>query len=346
MREGLIAVIALDGSMGEGGGQILRTALGLSAVTGRPFVIERIRAKRAKPGLLRQHLAGVRAVAALCGAEVEGASLHASSLRFVPGPIRTGAFTADIGSAGSCGLVLQALLPALLSAPGQVEFTISGGTHNDASPPAPFLEHALLPILRRMGARLALEVVAAGFYPAGGGRYRVTSLPSRLSPIQLLDDGPAERISATALVSNLPESIARRELEVCASALALPPERLHAGSLASPGPGNVVVLRARRGGVDEVFTGFGAKGVPAEAVAGAACRALRSWEDGGAPVGEHLADQLLVPLALASGGAFVTGPPSEHTTTNAEVVSRFLPVSVTFSALGGGRFRVGVATRG
>jgi RNA 3'-terminal phosphate cyclase (ATP) len=342
-------VIVLDGSMGEGGGQILRTALGLSAVTGRPFRIEKIRARRSKPGLLRQHLAGVRAVAALCGAAVEGAELGSTRLTFAPGPVGAGVFRADIGSAGSCGLVLQALLPALLHAAGEVTFHVTGGTHNDASPPAPFLEHALLPLLRRMGTRLDVDFVAAGFYPAGGGEYVVRAGPSALRPLVLDDEGPAELVSATALSSNLPGSIGRRELEVCAAELGVPADRCHLRTLPSPGPGNVVVLVGRRGSVHEVFTGFGAKGLPAEEVARAAGREWRAWADGGAPVGEHLADQLLVPCALAAvgGGAseWITGPPSPHTTTNAGVVAAFLPVHVAIGEVTGGRWRVRVEQR-
>jgi RNA 3'-terminal phosphate cyclase (ATP) len=338
-------MIALDGSMGEGGGQILRTALGLSAVTGQPFRIERIRARRAKPGLLRQHLAGVRAVAELCGATVEGAALGATALTFVPGPITSGAFRAEIGSAGSCGLVLQALLPALLRAPGPVSFEITGGTHNDASPPAPFLEHALLPLLSRMGADLRVTFRKAGFHPAGGGAYDVVAGPSTLGRLSLDDDGPAEIVSITALVSNLPWTVGRREVDACAEAVGAPQDRCAVRTVPSPGPGNVLVLRARRGGVEEVFTGFGRRGVPAEQIAREVAEAWRAWDRRGAPVGEHLADQLLVPFALAGGGRFRTGPPSLHATTNAQVLGAFLPVEVAFRDLGDERFEVDVRER-
>ncbi len=340
------ATIAIDGSIGEGGGQILRTALGLSAVTGRPFRIDRIRAGRAKPGLLRQHLAGVRAVAALCGASVDGDALGSTALSFVPGPLTGGEIRVDIGSAGSCGLVLQALLPLLLRAPRPVRVAISGGTHNDAAPPAPFLEHALWPLLARMGADLALEVPSAGFYPAGGGQLVATARPAALSPLAIEDEGPAEVLDATALVSNLPGAIGRRELDVCRAALALPEGRCRLRTVPSPGPGNAVVIRARRGTVGEVFTGFGRRGVPAEDVAQGAIDAYLAWERAGAPVGEHLADQLLVPMALAGGGRFLTGTPSPHTTTNAQVVARFLPVAISFRPAGSSQVEVRVEARG
>jgi RNA 3'-terminal phosphate cyclase (ATP) len=336
-------MITLDGSMGEGGGQILRSALGLSAVTGQPFRIEHIRARRSNPGLLRQHLAGVRAVTDLCGATAVGASLGSTSLTFTPGPIRSGAFQSDVGSAGSAGLVLQALLPALLSAPGEVTFELGGGTHNDKSPPAPFLLHTLVPLLRRMGADLTVELVAHGFFPAGGGRYRVTSRPAPLTPLVLDEAGPAEVLEVVALLSNLAGTIGKKELAVCSAEFGLPAGSLR--TVPSPGPGNVLFVRARRGGVEEVFTGFGSKGRPAEDVARDAAREWQAWDQRGAPVGEHLADQLLVPLALAGGGRFLTGPPTEHTTTNAQVVATFLPVDLSFLDRPDGLVEVVVAPR-
>jgi hypothetical protein len=175
--------IELEGSQGEGGGQILRTALSLSMITGIPFAIERIRAGRRKPGLLRQHLTAVQAAAAVCGAEVEGAAPGSQRLRFKPGPVRGGDYFHAIGSAGSCTLVLQTVLPALWFADGPSTLRISGGTHNPAAPPADFLIRTWQPLLLRMGVTLDIQLQRHGFYPAGGGemlaigeRYRVQEL--------------------------------------------------------------------------------------------------------------------------------------------------------------------------
>lgn len=335
-------MIAIDGAAGEGGGQILRTSLALSAVTGKPFTIARIRAGRARPGLLRQHLTGVRAVAEVCGATVDGAELGSQRLAFEPGPITAIDHTFKIGSAGSAGLVLQALLPVLLRAPGPSTVTIEGGTHNPASPPAPFLEGTLLPLLRGLGADVALEVVSIGFYPAGGGAYRVRVAPGRLGPLTLVERGPIERIDVRAVIAHLPKKVAYRELDVVKARLGLGARDGAVDVVSSPGPGNALVLAAVTPSIRAVFTTFGEKGVPAERVADDLVDAFVAWRDLAVPVDEHLADQLLVPLALGAGGTFVTGPLSSHTTTNLDVIRRFLDVDVRTTADGEGRVRVDV----
>ncbi|MEQ1571826.1 MAG: RNA 3'-terminal phosphate cyclase [Myxococcota bacterium] len=327
-------MLTIDGSYGEGGGQVLRTALGLSAVTGTAFRIRSIRAGRAKPGLLRQHLTGVRAVAERTGATVTGDALGSTELTFEPGPIRAGATSVAVGSAGSAGLVLQAVLPALVRAPGPSTIEISGGTHNSASPPAPFLQHVLLPLLRRIGVEATLSVDAVGFYPAGGGKYTVQVTPGPLAPLELLERGEIRAVEPIAIVSKVPGSVGSRELAEVARALAgaglpLGPGRIH--SVSSPGPGNAVWIGVEAEHLTAGFTAFGEKGRPAESVAQAAADELLRWHAHGAPVDEHLADQLLVFLALAGGGRFRTGPPSLHTTTNAEIVSKFLPVRFEFA---------------
>lgn len=336
-------MVIIDGSLGEGGGQVLRSSLALSALTGTPLRVERLRAKRDRPGLQRQHLTGVRAVAAICGATVEGDALGSTELRFTPGAIRPGAYRFDVGTAGSLGLVLQAVLPLLWSAPASSEIELRGGTLNDKSPPAPFLLHTLLPLVGRLGPRIALTVERHGFYPAGGGRYAVAVDPQPLRPIELLDRGPIERVRAVAIVSNLPRKIALRELRTIEQALG--PIEATVEEIAGDGPGNAVWIEATCGALTEVFTGFGRKGVSAEAVAAEALAEFVRWRDHGAPVGEHLADQLLLPLALAGGGTFRTGPLTEHTTTNMAVIRRFLDCTfdqttdgdvVTITVRGGG----------
>ncbi|MEM7204492.1 MAG: RNA 3'-terminal phosphate cyclase [Planctomycetota bacterium] len=325
-------MLTIDGAMGEGGGQILRSALGLSLVTGTPFRIDNIRAKRRQPGLLRQHLTAVRAAAAVGQAAVEGADLGSASLRFAPGPIEASdEYRFAIGTAGSTTLVLQAILPALLRAPGRTTVVIEGGTHNPYAPPFEFLATAFVPLLRRMGAGVALELVRPGFYPAGGGCIRVTVEPpvAGLRPLDLLERGPRRRRRAVAQVANLLESIARRELRVVATKLGFAEDELAVEQVAgSVGPGNLLSIALEHEHVTEVFTGFGQVGKRAERVAQDAVGETRNYLRTDVPVGPYLADQLLVPLALAGGGSFRTMPLTRHTQTNIEVVQRFLSVPI------------------
>lgn len=314
-------LLELDGSQGEGGGQILRSALSLSMCLGRPFRIERIRAGRAKPGLMRQHLTCIRAAEAVCGAEVEGAEIGSTAITFRPGAVRGGDYVFKVGSAGSVMLVLQTILPALLAADTASTVQIEGGTHTFAAPATDFIEHAYLPVLRGIGAEIAMQVDQHGFYPAGGGCVRITVKPGRLSPLTLLERGETERIEAVVLLRSLPTHIAERELDVVHRRLKVK-GRIH--ELPSGlGPGNAIVLRACHASITEVAVSLGAHGISAENVANRACDELRAYLAHGAPVGEHLSDQLLLPMLLGGGGAFVTGRPSTHLETNAAVIEAF-----------------------
>jgi RNA 3'-terminal phosphate cyclase (ATP) len=321
--------IAIDGSLGEGGGQILRTALALSLVTGRPFRIEGIRAGRKKPGLLRQHLTAVRAAADVSRAQVSGADLGSRALSFEPAHVRGGEYRLAVGTAGSATLVLQAVLPALLIARESSRLTLEGGTHNPSAPPFDFLAKTFLPILRRMGASVEVRLETYGFYPAGGGRFVTTIEPCvKLGRLSLLDRGET-RVHARAIVASLPETIAKRELSIVRERLGLErafcrPETVDA----SVGPGNVLMIEIDCDSVSEVVTGFGVKGVSAETVASQACDEVQAYLSAGVPVGIHLADQLLVPMALAGGGTFRSLKPTAHTVTNADVIRRFLDVPV------------------
>jgi RNA 3'-terminal phosphate cyclase (ATP) len=324
-------MITIDGSRGEGGGQILRTSLALSMITGTPFRIANIRAGRNKPGLLRQHLTGVRAATRISGAEVTGDVLRSQELTFRPGPVQAGEYAFAVGTAGSAGLVLQTVLPALLGAGAASTLELSGGTHNPASPPAGFLQRTFLPLLAQMGAPVEIELQRHGFYPAGGGRYAVRVPESSLRPIELLDRGDVHRIHVVAAVSNLPKRIAHRELKAVSDALGLDRRAGEVREVPSDGPGNVVWAEVETDTLTAVFTAYGRKGVSAENVAGELADEVRSWLDRGLPVGEHLADQLLIPMALAGGGVFRTGPPSGHLRTNIETVQRFLDVPIALT---------------
>ncbi len=342
-----LAMIVLDGSMGEGGGQVLRTALALSLATGEPFRMHHIRARRPKPGLGRQHLTAVRAAVEVGCAEVGGAELGSQELTFRPRRVRGGSFRWEVGTAGSVSLVLQAVLPALLLASGPSQMEVSGGTHNPQAPPFDFLEKVFFPLLQGMGAQVTGELVAYGFYPAGGGTVRVQVQPVvALRPLVLDQRGEVTRRQAVCLLSRLPRSVGERELAVVRAQLGWPPETCTIGEVKSPGPGNALSLTVEGEGFCEVVSAFGAKGVPAEKVAASACSAMRRFLEARVPVGEHLADQLLVPLGLAGGGRFRTLPLSLHARTVIEVMKAFLPVEVMVWARPDGSEEVEVVAGG
>lgn len=339
-----MSLIVIDGAQGEGGGQVLRTSLSLSLVTGKPFRIENIRAKRAKPGLLRQHLTAVNAATEVGDASVEGAALGSSSLTFVPKALRAGDYRFSIGSAGSTTLVLQTILLPLVLADIASTVAIEGGTHNPSAPPFEFLEEAFVPLLRRMGAQVELRLVRPGFYPAGGGEIRVGITPSkRLDPIELEQRGEIVTRRVRAVVANLPYTIAEREVQTAAEELGWGEECREAHTLTgSAGPGNAVSVTVGSENVADVFTAFGARGVRAEQVAHEAAKQARRYLNSEAAVGEHLADQLLLPMALAGGGAFTTTPLSDHAKTNTEVIGRFLDVRMEVVEIRRGLQRVQV----
>jgi len=322
-------MIRIDGSTGEGGGQMLRSALSLSLVTGKAFRIENIRAKREKPGLLRQHLTAVLAASEISGAEVDGATLGSKTLTFTPGPVRPGNYHFAIGTAGSGTLVFQTILPALMTASGRSEITIEGGTHNMQAPPLDFLQKAFFPVINRFGPKVEIRLEKYGFYPAGGGRFIATIEPcERLSSIQLLERGEIERRGAVAIVANLPRSIAQRETDTIVKLLNWDEQLTQViETRNSVGPGNIVLIELISSNVTEVFCGFGRIGASAESVASEAADAVRSYLLSGAFAGEHLTDQLLLPFALAGRGAFKAEKLNLHSRTNMEIIRHFLPVN-------------------
>jgi len=333
-------MLTIDGSMGEGGGQVLRTSLGLSLVTGTPFVIERIRAGRSKPGLQRQHLTAVLAAAEVGDAAVEGAELGSQRIAFRPSRVRAGNYRFAIATAGSATLVLQTVLPALLAADGPSTVELQGGTHNPMAPPVDFLQHAFAPVLHRMGAGLQIELDRHGFYPAGGGRCRAVVAPAAWQPLELLARSAAPQVRAHIVGNGIPAHVADREARVLQAGLQLRRDEIRVQEVASAGPGNAVMVRIGFGSTAEFVTSLGDRGISAEAVAQRAVDEVRRLLATDVPVGEHLADQLLVPLALAGGGTFRTLEPTLHTKTNAEVIARFLPVAFDQSSGGDGTWTV------
>lgn len=319
-------MLTIDGAMGEGGGQVLRTSLALSALTRKPFRIEGIRAKRKRPGLLRQHLTAVRAIAQVCNARVSGDDLGSSTLTFEPGETKHADYQFAVGTAGSATLVLQTVLPPLLMANGRSRIMFEGGTHNPMAPPFEFIAQTFLPLLHRMGASVSAELDRHGFYPAGGGRFVVdVAGGTPLNGLSLLDRGTIERVEIKAIVAQIADHVAAREVKALAGQLADFPIHIDTMRVESAGPGNVATVAVRAAKITETFTGFGKRGVRAEKVAHVLAGEVRKYVAASVPVGEHLADQLLIPLVLAGGGEFRTVTPSLHTRTNIEVIELFLP---------------------
>ncbi len=323
-------MITIDGSFGEGGGQIIRTSLGLSLVTGKPFRIDKIRAKRKNPGLQKQHLMSVLASAEIGNADVTGATLNSQEITFTPKEIKHGEFDFDIGTAGSTSLVFQTVLPALIVSDKETKLTIRGGTHNPLAPPFDFLTKTFLPLLEKMGIKIEVELIRYGFYPSGGGEVNF-KIPStnKLRPIHINERGKQISQSATALIANLPLHIAERELNVVRRSLDWDEKDLKSEVVKNVrDSANVVSIAVEFEKLTEVFTGIGKRGKPAEEVARDTARDVKNYLKSTAPVGEYLADQLLIPFALTGSGSYTTGKLSDHTTTNIEVIKKFLDVEI------------------
>ncbi|MBP6717576.1 MAG: RNA 3'-terminal phosphate cyclase [Rhodoferax sp.] len=345
-------MIEIDGSQGEGGGQILRTALALSLVTQQPFTLTHIRAKRPKPGLMRQHLACVQAAVAVGGGDAtckafaqngEPVTLGASHLVFYPGPVQGGNFEFAVGSAGSCMLVLQTVLWPLVMATQPSALTLKGGTHNPMAPSFTFLQH-MAPYFSGGGAALfEMELHRHGFYPAGGGEVRVRIQPPQggLAPIQLMVRGAPVSAWAECLHAGIPKGVSERELGVLQRALGWHDDQLKDRGLRSnEGPGNVLQVVLHYEHVTEVLTAYGDKGVSAETVARKVVDETRDYLAHCAPVGEHLADQLMLPMALAAVqgkvGQYWATTLSAHARTNARIIEAFLPVTFALETRGSG----------
>ncbi|MEO1659749.1 MAG: RNA 3'-terminal phosphate cyclase [Pseudomonadota bacterium] len=325
-------MITIDGSFGEGGGQILRSSLALSAITGEPLRIENVRANRSKPGLLRQHLTALNAVTEICGGHATGAELGSSEISLRPGTIRAGEYAFSIGSAGSANLVLQTVLPVLLNAKEPSTITIEGGTHNPSSPPFDYLSECFFPALRVIGHRVEGQLDAYGFYPAGGGKLTIqVGVSDALQRFVRVERGSEISRSLEVLIANLPADIAKRELATASSLLDIDFE---AGCKStkpnSRGPGNALYGRLVYETGTVMFTQFGQKGVSSEQVGKRLAKQMKIFAASSAAVDHHLADQLLLPMALAKGGSFSTLRPSLHSTTNAEVISKFTGRKIEF----------------
>jgi len=328
-------LIQIDGQ--EGGGQMLRTALSLAMITGQPFRMTNIRGKRPKPGLMRQHLTCVRAAVEISDGTADGAEIGSTELVFRAGKVRGGDHRFAIGTAGSTGLLFQTLLPALLHADGASTLQLEGGTHNPLAPPFEFLDHVFLPALRRMGADATISLLETGFAPAGGGIMEAVIQPSRdLSPAEFHDRGELRSTNIRVPVRHLGLDIAGRILD---SALATLPCEDAVIERREPGPGRGVtcLVSATFDHVNELTSALGEMGVMSEAVGHRAAKAMRNHIQSGLPVGRWLADQLLLPMALAGGGGFTTGSLDSHVATNISVIGKFLPVKFQIDSIDRGR---------
>jgi RNA 3'-terminal phosphate cyclase (ATP) len=323
-------LLVIDGSYREGGGQIIRTSLALSLVTGKPFRVERARANRDKPGLRKQHLTAVTAAAEIGQAIVEGAAVGSTEFSFIPGTVIPGDYIFDIGTAGSATLVLQTVLPPLMIASGPSMVRLQGGTHNVHAPPYDFLERTFLPLVSRTGPKILIDLGRYGFYPPGGGRFDVfiepVPMPRR---VDLVKRGKIREQRARALVVNLPATMAERELAVVKAKMGLSDKQLHAEiSDNAISRGTAVMIEIESEHLTEVFTRIGERGVRAEVIAEKAADEALAYLKTEAPVGEHLADQLLIPFSLCDGGSFATSKLSLHTLTNIDVIKKFLDVDI------------------
>jgi RNA 3'-phosphate cyclase len=325
-------MIEIDGSQGEGGGQILRSSLSLSLITGKPVSITNIRARRPKPGLRAQHLKSVEAAAAVGRADTEGVTFGSQSLIFSPRGIYAGQYHFDIGTAGSTSLVLQTIFTPLSLADGPSRITITGGTHVKWSPAYHYLRMQWLPHMHRIGFRGDLTLDLAGFFPQGDGRIRAEIRPSAsCTSLNLTERGGLQRIEGLSAVSNLPESIAirqRRQALRRLSGVGCPME-VDIAHLPSKRKGTMIVLKAVFEKSQACYVGLGERGKPAEKVGDEAADALFAFMATDGVIDEYLADQLLVPLALATGiSEFRTSKVTQHLITNAAVIRAFTSASV------------------
>ena len=333
--------IQIDGS--EGGGQLLRSALSLSLVTGRRFRMTNIRgARRPKPGLMRQHLTCVTAAAAVGDAAMDGAELGSMELVFSPGTVKGGDYKFAIGTGGSTMLVLQTLLPALWLAEAGSTLRIEGGTHNPMAPPFEFVDQCFLPAVTLMGGRASLKLERPGFMQAGGGIITAEVFPvKKWQKLNLIERGKAREQFGLVHHAHIPLSIADREINAASALLKWPAEWFGVNvAKDSIGPGNALLLGAQFEQVCEIATGIAQMGSSAESIGHSAAKSLKSYLASEAPVGVHLADQLLLPMAIGKGGCFRTLPLSKHSRTNMALIEKFLPVKWQTQDLGSGVWEV------
>lgn len=345
-------MVVIDGSLGEGGGQVLRSAVTLSAITGRPVRIENIRARRSNPGLQAQHLTSVRAAAAVTAAELSGASPGSQTLQFVPAaPPAPGDYFFEVGTAGSVVLVAQTVLPLLAGADAPSCIRITGGTHVPHAPPVEYLAATFSPAMALLGRHFNVELETAGFFPKGGGRVtlRIPGLPQQPGVLCLEDPGPVLSLEAWVVTGRLEDHVAERGARALVEGIAAvvgpdTPFEPVIRRLPARSPGAAAVLAVRRRAGFAGFTSLGEIGLPMEQVAARAVWQFADWLESGCAVDSHLADQLVIPAALSGGGCWTFPEVDGHLPTVLEVARRFLPVEWSLDA-GERGYRLELRTR-
>src|SRR5262245_25297158 len=340
--------LELDGSMGEGGGQILRTALALSLLTGKSFHLANVRAGRPKPGLRPQHLMSVRAAAAVGGAKLTGASVDSTDLVFEPGPVKPGRYRFDIGTAGATGLVLQTVyLPLMIGAAGPSELTLTGGTHNTAAPCFHYLDATWRAYLEPLGLRLRLKMGRPGFYPRGGGQIEAVLQPcAEVGGLRVVERGPV-RVTGFSAVAGLPEQIARRQARRAVTRLKQKDIKAEVREeIWEGGPGTVLALELDTRPAPTLFFGLGERGKPAERVADDAIDQVLAYLRAGeqSAVDPHAADQVVLPLALSKQASeYTVSEVTQHLLTNLAIIRRFLDRDIVCEGEEGAPGRVRLA---
>lgn len=326
-------MIEIDGSLGEGGGQVLRTSLALSIITHQPFNITHIRARRAKPGLMAQHLKSVEAAATISNASVEGARLNSQELEFHPETVGPGRYHFSIGTAGSTSLVMQTIFIPLALSGGTSHVTISGGTHVPHSPCFHYLDLQWMVYLRRIGYEGQLNMEQAGFYPQGGGKVIATIHPAgELNPLELTQRGSLTKLSGISAVANLNPDIARRQKHRALQRLepAYPSVKIKTQELMSFTKGTCLLILGEFEENSCCYFSLGERGKPAERVADEAVDAFEAYIKTNAAIDQYLADQLLLPLAFTRGESRLhTSQVTSHLITNAEIIRKFTQTKIT-----------------
>ena len=355
-----MSILTIDGSYGEGGGAVLRNALSLSAVLGEPIRIENIRVKRPNPGLQAQHLTAVRALAQVCQAKVDGAELGSLALTFQPqSSPQSGEYSWDVaearkgGSAGATSLIFQGLLVPLHFAEGDSRLSLRGGTHVAWSPPFHYLESVYLPALHQMGLNARVHIERWGWYPIGEGIFTAQiggsgEATRPMEGLNLTDRGPLKRLTGLSASSNLPGHIAERQKQRAQSILraeGFDPE-IEIVDAPAKGQGTMLFLLAEFESVQAGFTSLGRRGRPAEQVADDASKEFLQYSESGAALDRHLADQLVLPLALVTGASsFTTCDLSQHLLTNVWIVEQLLGRHVDVEGEKGKSGRVSISER-
>lgn len=334
-------MISIDGSTGEGGGQIFRSAIGLSSLMQTPVRIFNIRGKRRKDGLLRQHLTALRAMKTITNATVEGDALRSTEVVFSPNKIKGGDYTFEIGTAGSTSLVLQTILWPLFYAEEESRVEITGGTHNPMSPPFEFLKDSFFPSIKELGFEAEIEIQRYGFAPVGGGKIVAQITPvKKVTPSNFTNTLDPQHLVLSILGHGLPKHVAANEKEIFEEHLVDYPTEIRIRNVDSQGSGNVVMALVPNTPFPFVAVRFGQRGSAAAKVAMNLVKDIKLQIASGMPVGPHLADQLIIPFALAKGGTFETSAITPHTMTQIKMVKLFTKMDINVDKISKHHYKV------